>query len=68
MTIERILLWAKRHNRIANGLVLCELCDTPASKSMALKMSWVGCAPCYLGESDAFDLADVIHVDTKEPA
>jgi hypothetical protein len=59
--VEKIISWASRNGRIANGVVLCELCDNPALKSAALKMSWVGCGACYFGESDAIDYRDVIH-------
>ena len=64
MTIGEILVWARRHDRIREGLVLCENCDNPALKSASLKMSWVGCGACYFGETSAVDAADVIRVLT----
>ena len=65
MKHRHILAWAKKNNRIQHGLVLCELCDNPALKSAALKMSWVGCGACYFGESSAIDHEDVIRVGSK---
>jgi len=65
MTLEQIIRWARKNNRIRNGVVMCELCDNPALKSAALKMSWVGCGACYFGESDAVDHEDVITVPKK---
>jgi hypothetical protein len=62
MMLARVVERAKRTGRIKGGVVLCDNCDTPASKSLARKMSWVGCAPCILGESDSFDPKDLIHV------
>ncbi len=55
MTIEQIIKRAQRMGRIKDGLVLCDNCDTPASLSLALNMSWTPCAPCVFGEADSFD-------------
>jgi hypothetical protein len=33
MTIEKILARARRMGRIADGLVLCDNCDTPATRN-----------------------------------
>ncbi len=63
MTIEKIIARAKRRGRIKDGLVLCDNCDTPASLSCSLALSWTGCAPCVWGESDSFDEDDLIPVD-----
>ena len=62
-TVEQIIKRARRMGRVENGLVLCDNCDTPASKSLSVDMSWTGCAPCMLGEADAFDEADLIAVE-----
>jgi hypothetical protein len=64
--IREILSWARRHGRIRDGIVLCENCDNPALKSVALKMSWVGCGPCYFGEADMLDWDDVIIVPSRK--
>lgn len=60
--LEKIIFKAKHSGRIANGLVLCDNCDTPASRSLSLAMSWVPCAPCCWGDADSFDAADLIQV------
>lgn len=62
MTIEKIIQRARRMGRIKDWLVLCDLCDTPASMSLALNMSWTPCAPCAFGEADSFDDQDLIVV------
>lgn len=62
MKLEKIIARAIAKDRIKDNLVLCDNCDNPALKSAALKMSWVGCGPCYFGESDALDLNDIIVV------
>lgn len=69
MTIKKILDWAQKNDRIRDGLVLCELCDNPALKSGALRMSWVGCGACYFGEADMLDPDDVISLGrVSDPA
>ena len=66
MTVEKIIARARRMNRISKeGLVLCDNCDTPASKSLSTKLSWTGCAPCVLGEASSFDADDLIFVKGK---
>lgn len=60
MNMAKILTWARQNERIKDGLVLCECCDNPALRSVALKMSWVGCGACYFGEASAVNLKDVI--------
>ena len=65
MNLKKIIYLAKRKGRIKNGLVLCDNCDNPASKSMATTMSWVGCGPCYTGEADSLDFEDVIALPKK---
>lgn len=67
MKIDKIIPWARRNDRIRDGIVLCENCDNPALKSAAIQMSWVGCGACYFGESDAIDYDDVITVQTTTP-
>lgn len=59
---DLIIAEARRKGRIKDGLVLCELCDTPAARSLSQALSWTGCAPCILGEADSFDSEDLIHV------
>lgn len=60
MTIEKIISRAKRMDRIKDGLVLCDNCDTPASRKYSTALSWTGCGPCITGESDSFDAEDLI--------
>lgn len=62
-SISKIIRDAVRNKRVSGGLVLCENCDTPASKDLSQSMSWTGCAPCMTGESDSFDDADLIAVE-----
>jgi hypothetical protein len=62
MTIAKIIERAKRMKRIKDGLVLCDNCDTPASRSLSLLLSWTACEPCVWGEADSYDAADLIHV------
>jgi hypothetical protein len=59
--LQRIVATARRKKRIRDGLVLCENCDTPASKSLSLSVGWTACAPCVWGEADSFDATDLIH-------
>lgn len=61
MTEARIIKRAKKTGRLQNGVVLCDNCDTPASRSASLAMSWVGCAACMFGEADAIDPKDFIY-------
>jgi len=61
--IDRIIARAIQQGNVKNNLVICDNCNTPASKSLSLAMSWTGCAPCMLGEADSFDPADLIHVE-----
>ncbi len=63
MTIKKIIEKASRTGRIKDGLVLCENCETPASRSLSLSLSWTCCAPCALGEADSFDPKDLISVE-----
>jgi len=66
MTRQLIITRAKRIKRISpEGLVLCDNCDTPASLSLSLEVGWTCCAPCCLGEADAFDPTDLIVVDPE---
>jgi len=61
--IEEIIKKAKREGRVKSGLVLCDNCDTPASRSLSLAVGWTGCAPCIQGEADSFDPEDLIPTD-----
>ena len=63
-TINQIVDKALRTGRVRDGLVLCENCDNPASKSDSLELSWTGCAPCIYGDSDMFNPEDTIRVST----
>lgn len=58
--MQAVINRAVKMCRIQNGLVLCDNCDTPASREMSLALSWTACGPCATGESDSFDLEDVI--------
>jgi hypothetical protein len=60
--IKRIIARAIRTKRVKDGLVLCDNCDTPASKSLSTSLSWTACAPCVWGEAGSFDPADLIQV------
>lgn len=62
-TVERIIRRARNMGRIRDGLVICDNCDTPASRELSLALSWTCCAPCALGEADAFDDSDLISVE-----
>lgn len=61
--LETIINKAKRRKRVKGGLVLCDLCDTPASASISKALSWTACAPCAFGEADSFDPKDLIPVE-----
>lgn len=61
-SIARIIRVARREGRINDGLVLCDNCDTPASKSLSQDLYWTACAPCIWGEADSFDPNDLIPV------
>lgn len=67
MKLEAIIKRAQRMGKIKNGLVLCDNCDTPASKSLSRQLSWTGCAPCILGEARSFDPGDLITVKKAKP-
>lgn len=54
---------ARRMKRIANSLVLCDNCDTPASLSYSVALSWTCCGPCATGEAAALDAEDFISVE-----
>lgn len=60
MTIKKIIERARRAGRIREGLVLCDNCDSPASKRLSLKLSWTACAPCVWGDADSIDPNDFI--------
>jgi hypothetical protein len=65
MTEGAIVARALRQGRIAGGLVLCDLCDNPASLQLSLVLGWTACAPCAWGEADSFDNEDVIPVEEQ---
>ena len=60
--IDRIIKRAVRLGNVKDGLVLCDNCENPASRSLSLNMSWTPCAPCVFGEADSFDETDLIAV------
>lgn len=61
MQIRQIVLRAQRIGHVRDNLVLCDVCDNPASKSISVKGP-VLCGPCATGEADSLDWADVIVV------
>ena len=58
--LVQIIARARRMGRIKDGLVLCDNCDTPASRTYSTALSWTGCGPCVTGEADTFDPDDFI--------
>lgn len=66
MKLKKIIERAKRIHKVRDGLVLCDNCSTPASKSVSLALSWTACAPCAFGEARSFDAGDLIHVPTEK--
>ena len=56
-TVERIIRRARNMGRIRDGLVICDHCDTPASRELSLALSWTCCA-CALGEADVLMTVD----------
>jgi hypothetical protein len=66
MTIERIIKRARRMGRIKNGFVLCDNCDTPASKEYSTALSWTACGGCATGESDEVRPEDFIRVPEED--
>jgi hypothetical protein len=60
--LDKIIKRAVRTQRVSKGLVLCENCDTPASKKYSLALAWICCAPCATGEANTLDKADFIAV------
>jgi len=63
LKMAKIVKRAKRNERVsADGLVLCENCDTPASQKYSLALSWICCAPCATGEADSLNPADFIPI------
>lgn len=65
-SFKSILKNARRIGRIKDGLILCENCDTPASKSLSQTLDWTVCAPCVWGEADSFDASDLISVEAPK--
>jgi hypothetical protein len=57
---------ARRLGRMDGPVVLCDNCDTPASKAYSQALSWTCCAPCATGDSDALDPNDFISVVTAQ--
>jgi hypothetical protein len=66
MTLSRLKYLARKKGRIKDGLALCENCDTPASRSASIAISYLTCAPCAYGEADSFDSTDLIAVPPVE--
>ncbi len=64
--INRIIATAIKTGRVKDGLVLCENCGNPASKSLSTSLHWTACAPCVWGESDSFDGNDLIPIKGGE--
>jgi len=62
VSIAKLIARAFRLKRVKNDLVLCDDCDTPASKSLSTALSRGVCAPCALGEADSFNADDLISV------
>jgi len=65
MTLEKIIKRARSQGRVKDGLVLCDICDNPASRELSQKVGWTACAacaPCVWGEADSFDPKDLIPV------
>lgn len=60
--LQRQIERARRMGRIKDGKVLCENCDTPASKSYTRALSWICCGPCATGEAAEFNPKDLIYV------
>ena len=66
MKIEKVIARARKIGRVdPQGLALCENCDTLASKSLSMQLSWLCCGPCATGESDSFDADDLIDVNKQ---
>lgn len=59
--LAKIIERAKKAGRVKDGLVICENCDTPASRELSQKLHWTCCAPCVWGEAGSFDDKDLIH-------
>lgn len=59
--LAKIIERARRLGHIKDGLVICDNCDTPASRNLSIATYWTGCAPCMTGESDSFDATDLIY-------
>ncbi len=67
MKIPKIIARARKMGRISKaGVVLCDNCDNPASKSLSTALSWTCCAPCVTGESDSLDFDDLIAVEDQK--
>lgn len=60
--VRMIIARARRINRVKDGLVLCDNCDTPASRKYSLALTWTACAGCAMGESAEIKAEDFIHV------
>lgn len=61
--IAKIIARARRLGHVRDGLVLCDNCDTPASRELSLALSWTCCAPCATGEAGSFNAEDLIGVE-----
>ena len=62
-SVKAIIKRAKRIGRIKDGFVLCDNCDTPASKTYSTELSWTCCGACAMGEAEAIDYRDFITVE-----
>jgi hypothetical protein len=63
--LKRNIRRAIGRGQTANGLVLCDNCDTPASRSLSKACGWIGCGPCITGEAKSFDPKDLIAVEPR---
>ena len=61
--VERIVARARRMGRVKDNLVLCDVCDTPASKRYSMVIGWTGCGACATGEAAEVNPDDFIEAD-----
>lgn len=61
-SIVEIIQRAQRIGRVGDGFVLCDNCDTPASKTYSTALSWTCCGGCATGESAEVRPGDFISV------
>lgn len=66
--IRYIIGRAYRMGKVRDGVVICDNCETPASRSLSMDLGWTACAPCVWGEADSFDEEDTINVRAEKKA